>query len=231
MLTAFLAGHAAGRRALGRRDGDARPERIWRRLGSAQMLARPTALLIPAPPGGDSRPDQSRVVRGGDDLLGGAHPVPSGDQPGRLRALGRVPGGKLRAGRSSLRRPSGGRWERAPAGSTDLNTLGAIVGAIVDHGLADPRPGRPSERSCCWPSSRRRSGPWRSFAWGAAGRAGRGGLAAAALGAIAIACACALNLASPFNDIYARQEPGKLLRPGGVGSRHHRAPAHSRPTG
>ena len=66
MLTAFLAGHAAGAAVAGRTGRDRRPDQDWRRLGTAQILAAVTALLSLAAPGGrcGTRSTASRSWRG-----------------------------------------------------------------------------------------------------------------------------------------------------------------------
>ena len=208
MLTAFLAGHALGSCPGG-------PNGTGSAAGPDLATARyrPDARGRDGPPlapvaGRAPRPDQSPVVRGGDELLGGSDPVPPGDQPGRLRGGG-FPGGELRHGCPPLRRPwAAGGCEHRPALWTQYP--GGDRRRHHHHGLADPGPGRKG-RSCGWPSRRPSWGRWSSSSGAGDGRAGAPRAAAVAGWATLIAMAGALNHWLRLSDVYARQEPGKLL--------------------
>ncbi|MGO9921215.1 MAG: fused MFS/spermidine synthase, partial [Isosphaeraceae bacterium] len=209
MLTAFLAGHALGAGAMGRADGDARPERIWRNLGTAQMLAAAAALLsLPLLVAIHAPINRVAFVEGMSfwgarvpfhQLLSLAVFAPSAAFLGASFTLA----ARLYIGPG---RPVGASTGRLYG----FNTLGAIAGAVVATAWLIPALGT-QHALMLLALLQAAIGSLAIVRLGGGRKGWSGRAAAAALWAIAVACACALNLFLPLSEIYARQEPGKLL--------------------
>jgi spermidine synthase len=209
MLTAFLAGHALGAAAAGRIVQDVRPDRGWRRLGTTQVLAAGLALLS-LPLLVILRDPISRLsFAEAMSFWGGRIPLhlaislaviaPAAACLGASFAMA----ARLYVG---LGRPVGTSTGRLYG----LNTLGAIVGAVVTTAWLIPALGAQGAivllavlqaaagalaivfRGGGWPDWPRRAAPVAAWA----------GL---------IALACVLNRWFPLADVYAKQEPGRLL--------------------
>ncbi len=209
MLTAFLAGHALGAGAMGRADGDARPERIWRNLGTAQMLAAAAALLsLPLLVAIHAPINRVAFVEGMSfwgarvpfhQLLSLAVFAPSAAFLGASFTLA----ARLYIGPG---RPVGASTGRLYG----FNTLGAIAGAVLATAWLIPALGT-QHALMLLALLQAAIGSLAIVRLGGGRKGWSGRAAAAALWAIAVACACALNLFLPLSEIYARQEPGKLL--------------------
>jgi len=226
MLTAFLAGHAVGAGVAGRRAADARPERIWQRLGTAQMLAA-TAALLSLPILVAIHVPISRVAFTERMSFWGARVpfhqlislavfAPSAACLGASFTLA----ARLYVG---VGRPVGTSTGRLYG----FNTLSAIVGAVVATAWLIPAVG--AQRAVMLLAVLQAGLGALAIVQLGGGRNGwTRRAAAAALWAIAVAGACALNLFLPLSDIYARQEPGKLLSilegSGATITVHQRAP-------
>jgi spermidine synthase len=209
MLTAFLAGHALGAAAAGRRGSEVRPERDWERLGTAQVLAALTALLTLPLLVAIRDPISKATFVEGMSFWGARVPfhlaislavfAPSAFFLGASFSLA----ARLYVGRG---RPVGASTGRLYG----LNTLGAILGAIVTTAWLIPA-----------------LGTQRALIALAVVQAGLGVLAIvaadghregwsgrvcnAAAWAVVVALGFGLNIILPLKYVYERQEPGKLL--------------------
>jgi spermidine synthase len=203
MLTAFLAGHAAGA-ALAGRVREPRPGDDWRRLGVAQMLAALTALLS-LPLLVAVRGSISGVAFTERMTFWGARVpfhlaislavfAPSAAFLGASFALS----ARLYIGRGRPVAASTGRLY-------GLNTLGAIAGAVAATAWLIPALG--TQHTIVVLAALQAAGGGMAIVFG-----GRPAGARAAAGwATAVAAACGLNWLLPLTNVYARQEPGRLL--------------------
>ena len=210
MLTAFLAGSALGAAVAGRSGGDHSREADWRRLGTAQMMAAACALVsvpllvvIRDPISRESFTEgmtfwgarilfhlaislavfaPSAFFLGSSFVLAARLYVGPGHQVGK--SIGRLYG---------------------------LNTLCAVLGAIVTTALFIPAFGTQLSRSWRWQSFRLPWVPASCFSAAVRPTTWRGRAYAAAALAVVVAWCCILNYFAPLSGIYARQEPGRLL--------------------
>ena len=231
MLAAFLAGHAAGAALAVRTGSDPRPRHDWQRLGTAQILAALTALLSLPLLVAVRDPISSVSFVEGMSFWGARIPFHLAISLARFCPLGRLSGSELRAGRAPLCRC------RAARGSKHRPALrpqyaGGDPGRNRDHALADSPAGNPASDHSAGRLAGGPSGPWRSSGVEEAWTAGRGELYAAIAWALFVALASWLNQWLSLSDVYAKQEPGKLLTLlEGAGADHHGASAQARPTG
>jgi spermidine synthase len=209
MLTAFLAGHALGAGVASRTDGDRRPHRDWRRLGTAQILAALTALLSLPLLVAIWRPINSVSFVERMTFWGARIPfhlaislavfAPSAAFLGASFTLA----ARLYVG---LGRPVGTSTGRLYG----LNTLGAILGAFATTVCAIPMLGiqqaiiQIAVLQAAVGASALLVGGGGWYRW-------QGRTYAAAAWALFVALACGLNLWLSLRDVYTQQEPGKLL--------------------
>jgi spermidine synthase len=209
MLTAYLAGHALGAALAGRAGADSRADPTWQRLGTAQVLASATALcsvpfLVVA-----HLPINSVSFAEGMTFWGGRIPLhlavslvvfaPSAAFLGASFSLA----ARLYVGTGQPVGESTGRLY-------GLNTAGAVLGAIAATAWLIPQLGTQQAivalalfqaalgaAVMLWPRGRAKA--WRGRAY------------TVVAWSLVIACACAVNFFFRLADIYARQEPGRLL--------------------
>ncbi|MFI5455369.1 MAG: fused MFS/spermidine synthase [Isosphaerales bacterium] len=209
MLTAFLAGHALGAAIGSRTGGDARSRLDWGRLGTAQIMAAVTALLSLPLLVVIHDPINRASFMEGMTFWGARIPfhlaislvvfAPSAAFLGASFALA----ARLYVG---LGRPVGASTGRLYG----LNTLGAILGATATTAWLIPILG--TQRAIVTLAILQAAGGALAILFRAGGLAGWQGRAyATAAWASIVALACGLNNLLPLSDIYARQEPGKLL--------------------
>jgi spermidine synthase len=209
MLTAFLAGHAAGAALAGRTGRSGRVEDDWRRLGSAQMLAAFTALLSLPLLVVIHYPINRPWLIEGMSFWGARVPfhlvislavfAPSAAFLGATFALA----ARLFVGAGSHAGAATGRLY-------GFNTFGAIAGAISTTALLVPAVGTQGA-IVLLAIFQAAAGALVVLGCGVQ----RGGwlrrLSAALTGALLVAAACGLNRLLPLSAIYAAQEPGKLV--------------------
>jgi spermidine synthase len=209
MLTAFLAGHALGAALAGRRSRDALPDRISRSLGIAQILAAATALLsLPLLVLAHVPINQVPFVEGMSfwgaripfhQLLSLAVFAPAAAFLGASFTLA----ARLYVGQG---RPVGASTGRLYG----FNTLCAAVGAVVATAWLIPALG--TQRAVMLLTVFQTAvGAFVIVRLGGGRKGWLRRTVTAAVGAIVVAGACELNVRLPLRDIYARQEPGKLL--------------------
>ncbi len=222
MLTAFLAGHALGAGVASRRDGDARPERIWRNLGTAQMLAAATALLsLPMLVAIHAPINRVAFVEGMSfwgarvpfhQLLSLAVFAPSAACLGASFTLA----ARLYVG---LGRPVGASTGRLYG----FNTLSAIVGAVVATAWLIPALG--TQRAVMLLAVLQAGLGALAIVRLAGGRKGwPQRAAAAALGRSRSPAPCAQPGLAAFGHLRPARARQASLRSGGFGSHHHGAP-------
>ncbi len=103
-----------------------------------------------------------------------------------------------------------GRWEQAPAGSTVSTRLGAILGATATTVWLIPALG--TQRAIMLLAVLQAAQGALAILCAEEGwRAGRARRYAAIAWALMVVLACGLNEWLPLSDLYAKQEPGKLL--------------------
>jgi len=209
MLTAFLAGHALGA-AIGSRTGsDPGSRRDWGRLGTAQILAALTALLSLPLLVVIHEPINRVSFTEGMTFWGARIPfhltislvvfAPSAAFLGASFALA----ARLYVGHG---RPVGASTGRLYG----LNTMGAILGAIATTAWLIPTVG--TQRAIVSLAVLQAGLGAVAILFRAGGLAGwQGRTYATAAWGLFVALACGLNGLLPLTDIYARQEPGKLL--------------------
>jgi spermidine synthase len=209
MLTAFLAGHAMGAALVSRRDGDQRPRRDWSRLGTAQILAALTALLSLPLLVFIHAPINNVSFTEGMTFWGARIPfhlaislavfAPSAACLGASFALA----ARLYVG---LGRPVGASTGRLYG----LNTLGAILGATATTVWLIPTLG--TQRAIILLAIFQAAlGALTILVRGGGPVGWQGRAYAATAWALVVALACGLNQLLPLSEVYARQEPGKLL--------------------
>jgi spermidine synthase len=209
MLTAFLAGHAFGAAVANRTGVDSRFHRDWSRLGTTQIMAGLTALLSLPLLVAIRDPVNRASFNEGMAFWAGRIPfhlaisllvfAPSAAFLGASFALA----ARLYVG---LGRPVGASTGRLYG----LNTLGAIVGAAATTSWLIPHLGIQGaivilavlQAGLGALAILFRGGGWAGW---------QGRAYATAAWTLLIALACRLNDLLPLADIYARQEPGKLL--------------------
>ena len=224
MLTAFLAGHALGAAVASRTGGDQRPRRDWRRLGTAQILAALTALLSLPLLVVIRDPISSVSFTEGMTFWGARIPfhlaislavfAPSAAFLGASFALA----ARLYVGSG---RPVGASTGRLYG----LNTLGAILGAIGDHGLVDPHAGHAASDHSAGGLSGGPGSPGDPRSWRRAGWLAGAGLRRDGVGPRRRPRLRAQPMAPAqrcLRQARARQAPDPAR---GSGSHHHRAPA------
>jgi spermidine synthase len=209
MLTAFLAGHALGAAWAGRTGRTGHPARDWQRLGTAQMLAAATA-MVSLPLLVAIREPINRVsFHEGMSFWSGKIPfhlaislavfAPAAGFLGASFVLA----ARLYVG---LRRPVGASTGRLYG----LNTIGAIAGAIVTTAWLIPALGT-QQALIVLAVVQAGLGALTILFWGHGPEGWAGPAASAMTWATVAAFACGLNHLFPLTEVYARQEPGKLL--------------------
>jgi spermidine synthase len=205
MLTAFLAGHAAGAAAASRTSGIVRPDRSWRQLGTAQILAALAALLSLPFLVIIRDPINRATFIEGMSFWGGRIPLhlaisvvvfaPSAFFLGMSFALA----SRLYVGH--------GRPIAASTGKLyGLNTLAAILGAIVTTAWLIPALG--VQRSLMVLAGLQTVvGAWAILRHGGATGDWPRRLWADLAWIIVMVLACGINVLLPLSSIYARQEP------------------------
>jgi spermidine synthase len=206
MLTAFLAGHALGAGVAGRTNGDRRLHRDWRRLGTVQILAALTALLSLPLLVAIWRPINGVAFVERMTFWGARIPfhlaislavfAPSAAFLGASFTLA----ARLYVG---LGRPVGASTGRLYG----LNTLGAILGAMATTIWLIPMLG--IQQAIVLLAVLQAAVGASAFLLGGGGRYGR--TYATAAWALLVSLACGLNQWLTLGDVYAKQEPGKLL--------------------
>jgi spermidine synthase len=209
MLTAFLAGHALGAALAGRGGTYSRYDRLWQRLGRAQVLAAATALLSVPFLVIVQVPVNSISFAEGMTFWGGRIPLhlaisllvfgPAAAFLGASFALA----ARLYISANS---PVGARTGRLYG----LNTLGAIVGAVTATAWLIPAFGS-QNALVLLAISQAALGSAAILLGPAHADVQYGRLYAVVAWVLAIACACALGRFFPLTEVYARQEPGRLL--------------------
>jgi spermidine synthase len=209
MLTAFLAGHAFGAGLAGRTSRGARLDLAWPRLGTAQVLAAASALLSLPFLVVVHEPINRLSFTEGMTFWGMRIPfhlaislsvfAPSAAFLGASFSLAaRVYVGVDRPVSASVGRLYG------------LNTFGAILGAIV--ATAWLIPGFGTQRALVLLAVLQAAlGAGAVFFWKARGTGRWSRLSVAVAWVMVTGCACGLNYLFPLREIYARQEPGRLL--------------------
>ena len=209
MLAAFLAGHAAGAALAVRTGSDPRRRHDWQRLGTAQILAALTALLS-LPLLVAVRDPISRVsFVEGMSFWGARIPfhlaislavfAPSAVFLGASFTLA----ARLYVG---VGQPVGASTGRLYG----LNTLGAILGAAVTTLWLIPLLG--TQRAIILLAVLQAAQGALAILWRGEGLGGwQGRLYAAIAWALFVALASWLNQWLSLSDVYAKQEPGKLL--------------------
>jgi spermidine synthase len=227
MLTAFLAGHALGAALAGREKIDPHLRHDWRWLGTAQILAALAALLsLPLLVVIHGPINRVSFIEG-MNFWGARIPfhlaislavfAPSAAFLGASFALA----ARLYVGHG---RPVGATTGRLYG----LNTLGSVVGAIVTTAWMIPTVGVQRALMLLAVVQAAYGASTILFHGG-----GRGGFPARAYTMVAwaviIALACGVNEWFPLTEIYAKQEPGKLVAcvegAGATVSVHQRSPS------
>ena len=210
MLTAFLAGHAAGAALAARTGSIERLRHGWRRLGTAQILAALTALLSLPLLVAVRDPISSVTFLEGMTFWGARVPFhlilsltvfgPSAVFLGASFTLA----ARLYVGVGRPVAASTGRLY-------GLNTLGAILGATATTAWLIPMLG--TQRAIILLAVLQAAqGALAILLSGGEGPGDwQGRLYAAIAWTLLVALACGLNQLFPLSDIYAKQEPGKLL--------------------
>ena len=209
MLTAYLAGHALGAAVAGRLGGDQRPRHDWRRLGIAQFLAALTALLSVPLLVAVRGPISSVSFVEGMTFWGARIPfhlaislavfAPSAAFLGASFALA----ARLYIG---FGRPVGASTGRLYG----LNTLGAILGASATTVALIPNLG--IQHAIILLAVLQAVIGAAAFVVGGGGWHGwQGRSYATGAWALLLALACGLNQWLLLSDVYASEEPGKLL--------------------
>ena len=218
MLTAFLAGHALGAAAAGRVGGEKRErgggastgtlssDRGWRRLGRYQLLAAVLALVslpmlvVLRDPINQLTFAEAMSFWGGRIPLHLAISLAVFAPAAAFLGASFATAARLYVG---LGRPVGASTGRLYG----LNTLGAIAGAIVTTAWLIPALG--AQGSLVLLALVQAAVGALAFLY--VGGGDRGGIASVIGWGLLIAAACGLNRWLPLSEIYARQEPGKLL--------------------
>ena len=209
MLTAFLAGHALGAAIAGRSGRELRHGNDWRRLGTCQILAAVTALLslpllvlVHEPINRLSFIESMSFWRGRIPFhlaISLAVFAPSAAFLGASFAIA----ARLYVG---LGRPVGSSAGRLYG----LNTLAAIAGAITTTAWLIPTLG--TQRAVMLLAVLQSIGGALAALFFGGGLAGSYRRAVGTAGwLILIVLACGINYLLPFVNVYARQEPGRLL--------------------
>ncbi|HKI18727.1 MAG TPA: fused MFS/spermidine synthase, partial [Isosphaeraceae bacterium] len=205
MLTAFLAGHAGGAALASRTRSGQSPSHDWRRLGTAQILAALTALLSLPLLVAIWEPINRVSFVEGMTFWGARIPfhlaislavfAPSAAFLGASFTLA----ARLYVG---LGRPVGASTGRLYG----LNTLGAILGATATTVWLIPTLG--TQRAIILLAVFQAAQGALAILWRGGGLEGA---YATVAWAMMVVLACGLNQLLPLSDVYAKQEPGKLL--------------------
>jgi spermidine synthase len=209
MLTAFLAGHAAGAGKAARMAKELGTDRGWRQLGAAQMLAATAALL--SVPFLVAIRDPISVASFTERMsfwgaripfhlaLGLAVFAPSAFFLGASFSIA----ARLYVGRD---RPVG----TSTGALYGWNTLGAIIGSIVATVWMIPTFGA-QQALVVLSVFQASNGALAILARGGALKSWPERLYTTAVWAAVLAVACGLNYLLPLATVYAKQEPGRLL--------------------